>query len=85
MKEENKNFYIWLCIFGCPIFLAIFFGGVLEIEEAKLLILGSPLGCALFHFRGKVWWKHWYSKSECVIWGIGWLIVFYCMLQKWIP
>jgi len=82
MKKESKNWYTWNAIFLVPFLLASFLVGVLKIYEFKFLFVVGPLGVALFHFRGKVWWKNWYSKLECFLWGIGWLILAGIILQK---
>ena len=74
-SKESKNFDLWVSILMLPFFLALLLVGIFKVEECKFLFFLGPLGCALFHFRGKVWWKHWYSKIECIVWGIGWLIV----------
>jgi hypothetical protein len=74
MKDEQKNLNAQLFILIFPFLLALFLMGLLKNGEYRYIILVGPLGLALFHFRGKVWLKHWYSKIECIIWGIGWLV-----------
>jgi hypothetical protein len=78
MKEGIKNFYYQVTIFCVPCLLSL----ILKNGNGRYLILFGPLGLALFHFRGKVWNKHWYSRKECTIWGVGWLIVAIIFLVK---
>jgi len=73
MKEESKNMLLWMSLFICPYWAAIL-GSIFNIKGSKYLFIVGPLGCAIFHFRGKVFYRHWYNKVECIIMGIIWLI-----------
>jgi hypothetical protein len=74
MKDEQKNLNTQFFILLFPLALALSLATLLKEGAYVYIYLFGPLGLALFHFRGKVWFRHWYSKMECIIWGVGWLI-----------
>ena len=82
MTEEDRNYFLWMSILFCPFLATIILSFIFKTKELWYLSLVGPIGCSVFHFRGKVFWRHWYSKTECIIWGIGYFIAAAIMFRK---
>ena len=82
MTEEDRNCSLWMSILFFPFFVALILTLLFKTKELCYLFLVGPLGCSIFHFRGKVFYRHWYSKAECIIFGIGWFILAVLIFRK---